>query len=286
MKYQAINPDLKSAIVNRNCVLFAGAGVSRGVIQKDGKSEEQYLPNWSGLLLLLLRDAANRKQISRVESSRLQRAVDEGKFLFAATAIRKKMGYREFDDALERVFRNPSLKPTDRHQIITRIPFSSIITTNYDKLIETAYTLTGIMPSVYSYDNAPDIITALSQRKFCIIKAHGDIDRKETIVLSQQEYRDMVYRQPGFKAVLNTIFISKTVLFVGSSLNDIDIMLTLETVNESLSAKGPRHFALVPENDIGPEEIGHWRDFYGIQLITYKPTPGHPQVDRFLRSLT
>ena len=94
---------------------------------------------------------------------------------------------------------------------------------------------------MYSYDNASDVISALANNRFFVLKAHGDIDRKDTIILSERDYRDMTYRRPGFKAALNTLFISKTILFVGTSLSDTDVNLVLETVTEAFSAKGTRH---------------------------------------------
>jgi hypothetical protein len=276
---------LAEAIARHNCVLFAG-GVSRANIDIDGSTREQYLPGWPDLLIVLIDRAAKLQHLSSGEASRLRRAVKDKKFLFAAEAVKKRMGPREFDDALEITFRNPALRATRRHHLITQIPFGAIVTTNYDKLLETAYAQCGTIPPVYSYDNAPDVISALSSNRFFILKAPGDIDRKDTIVLSEQDYRDMIYRRPGFKAALNTIFISKTVLFLGTSLHDVDVNLVLEAVTEAFSAKGTRHFALIPSGDIGQEETQHWREFFGIQLLAYKASKGHPEVDIFLERLS
>lgn len=118
-----------------------------------------------------------------------------------------------------------------------------------------------------------------------MLKAHGDIDSKSSIVLSERDYRDMVYRQPGYRAAMNAIFITKTVLFLGASLTDTDINLVLESVSESFSGKGPRHYALLPEREASEAESTHWRDLFGIQPIQYWETAGHPQVERFLEGL-
>lgn len=281
-----IPSQLMEAILDRRCVLFAGAGLSRGEVEINGSTREQALPTWSNLLIVLLDRAAELNHLASAEASRLRRAVKDKKFLFAAEAIREKMGAREFDDALEKIFRDPSLRPTHRHQLITQIPFAAVITTNYDKLIENAYARSGTIPPEYSHDNAPDVISALSTNRFFILKAHGEIDRKDTIILSERDYRNMTYKEPGFKAALNTIFISKTVLFVGTSFNDPDVNLVLETVTEAFSAKGTRHFALIPSGDMGSEETQHWREFFGIQFLSYKASKGHPEVDDFLERLS
>src|ERR1700735_4748504 len=99
----SIPNQLSEAILDRRCVLFAGAGVSRGEGEIDGLMREQGLPTWSGLLIVLLDRAAELGHLAPAEAARLRRAVKDQKFLFAAEALRKKMGAREFDDALEKI---------------------------------------------------------------------------------------------------------------------------------------------------------------------------------------
>jgi hypothetical protein len=277
--------DLVDAIVSHRCVLFAGAGVSRAGVQVKGITVEQYLPSWEGLLILLVDRAVQNGHTTQPEGTKLRDAVKQGKHLFVAETVRRLLGAREFDDALENIFRSALLRPTKRHELISRIPFSSVVTTNYDKLLEATYAKKGHIPPTYTFSDSPDVISALSHGRFFILKAHGDIDRKESLVLSEKDYRDIVYRQPGYRAALNTIFITKTVLFVGTSLNDVDVRLVLESVSESFSGKGPRHYAIVPSQSISDAELQHWREFFGIHLLLYRATKGHPQVDQILDTL-
>jgi hypothetical protein len=261
-------PDkLVEAVAGRKAILFAGAGASRGEMQEGNDSVEQYLPGWGDLLIRLVDHARKIGRLTSSEASKLKRAVKDQKFLFVAEVIRRKLGAREYDEALEDIFRDPRLKPTKRHRLITEISFAAILTTNYDKLIESAYALHGYIPPTYTFDNAPDIISALSHERFFILKAHGDIDRKDTIILSERDYRDAVYRQPGYRAALNTIFITKTILFIGTSLTDTDINLVLESVSETFGGKGPKHYALLPRREAGDPELQHWRDFFGIEIL-------------------
>jgi hypothetical protein len=282
--YKYLLPRIGKLIASRRCVLFVGAGISRTAKIAEPLNSDQFLPTWPDLLMLLLKQAAESSYLEAEEFSTLTQAVQDKKFLFVAEAIKKRMGSKEFDDSLERIFRNPNLKPNNRHKLITELPFQAIITTNYDKLIETAYAQIAI-PPVYCYDNSSDVIASLAANKFFILKAHGDIDRKDTIILTERDYRNMVYRQPGYRAALNSMFIMKTVLFIGSSLSDTDINLVLETVSEAFTAKGTRHYALVPEGGTGSEEVQHWREFFGIQILTYQASDGHPEIDVFLQSL-
>ena len=81
------------------------------------------------------------------------------------------------------------------------------------------------------------------------------------------------------------MFIMKTILFMGSSLHDVDLKLVLESVNEAFEGKGPRHYAFVPAKECSEAEEIHWRDFFGIYVMKYEPSEGHPEVEEFLRNL-
>jgi len=278
--------DLVNAVVHRRAVLFAGAGLSRGEAHTHAGTSEQYLPSWGNLLIVLVDRACKKRYVSNAEAAKLKKALVERKYLFVAEVVRKKLGAQEYDDALEDIFRNPHLRPTQRHVLITQIPFAAVLTTNYDKMFEAAYGLKGqLPPPTYTFGDAPDLVSAISQSRFFILKAHGDIDRKNTLVLSERDYRDLVYRQPGYRAALNAIFITKTVLFIGTSLTDPDMNLVLESVSESFSGKGPRHYALLPRREAGNSELEHWRDFFGIQLLQYDASKGHPEIQQFLEQL-
>ena len=274
-----------AAVKEGRGVLFAGAGVSRAEIRSSGKPLQKYLPTWDGLLILLLAEASKAGVLKTREASRLRKAVKEKKYEFVAEAILETVGETQFDRVLRAVFRDPALKPTRRHRLIASIPFSAVVTTNYDKLLEAVHTKGSLPPATYTSVDDSDIVAALSDGRFFILKAHGDIDRRDTIILSTKQYRDLIYRRPGYRAALTTIFISRTVLFIGTSLNDIDINLALEHVSEAFRGKGPLHYALVPWREATEQEVLHWRKHFGIQLLRYKASSGHPEVDKFLERL-
>lgn len=273
-----IPPRLVTAIADGKGVLFAGAGLSRARTEQG----EGYLPNWKGLLILLLKRATQEGGLNQREAQRLRRQLEAGKFLLVAEIIRRRLGANEVDRALVEIFANPELHSTHRHELITQIPFSGVVTTNYDRLLERAYPDDLV---AYTARDSDDVTSALQEGKFFILKSYGDITRRSTIVLSEQEYRNLIHQHRGYLPVLNAIFITKTVLFIGTSLGDPDVRLVLETLSEAFKGRGPTHYALLPENEVSRPEFEHWSDFYGIVPILYDATSGHPEVDRFLENL-
>lgn len=174
--------------------------------------------------------------------------------------------------------------PNARHRLIARMPFAAIVTTNYDELIERAYHLEHQRPArTCTADSADSIIRALVHGEFFILKAHGDIKDRKTIVLSERDYREVMHRKPGYIAALQNIFLTKTVLFVGTSITDQDIIRVLEALKESFGEYSPQqHFALVPKDRAGELERQFWKRFYNIEFLTYED---HTQVDLFLEAL-
>ena len=81
---------------------------------------------------------------------------------------------------------------------------------------------------------------------------------------------------------LQTIFVTKTVLFIGTSLNDYDVKSVLETMRDIFKGQTRSHYALVPEERAGDLETRFWKKFYNIELLRYRD---HSQVDQFLEDL-
>lgn len=120
---------LVKAVADGRAVLFAGAGVSQATVRAGEQTITQSLPTWGKLLVELLDRAVQVQCMSRAESMRLKKALEAGKYLFVAETVRRALGPREFDDALESIFRRPDLRPSKRHKLITEIPFAAVITT-------------------------------------------------------------------------------------------------------------------------------------------------------------
>jgi hypothetical protein len=280
-----IPDELIRAVAEERAVLFAGAGVSVSETRGGRHINSDSLPDWKGLLRRLVSLAHEKGRLTDEDARELKHAIEDRKFLFVAETVRDDLGEPECIEALKSIFINQTLEITQRHKLITEIPFAAVLTTNYDKLLERAYGQHQLYPDVLLSENAADIITSLSSRRLFILKAHGDLYRERSIVLSERDYRNTIHRQQGYLSALQTIFLTRTVLFIGSSLSDPDFRWILERINETFGGKVHRHYALVPDAQIGKKELQHWRDFFGIHLLPYRATPGHPQVDEFLKGL-
>ena len=83
-------------------------------------------------------------------------------------------------------------------------------------------------------------------REFAIVKVHGDVDRLESVVLGLDDYRKAMFANNAFRVFLITVFTTRTVLFVGCSLTDPDLLHFLDWLTSQTGGHlGGAHFALM-----------------------------------------
>ena len=88
---------------------------------------------------------------------------------------------------------------------------------------------------------------ALRSTTRVILKAHGCVSDPSKIVLSRGQYFEARRRYGYFYEILDAVFLTSTLLFVGCGLTDPDIQLVLENANISAPSTHP-HYALVESN--------------------------------------
>jgi hypothetical protein len=270
--------ELTAAITERRCAVFAGAGLSIGA----------GYPNWEQLLDALIKKCLQLKDISDSQALELTQLIatkEADKFLMVAQELNDRFGREGFLNEIVNTFGDESKIPTTAHEELTRIKFDFAITTNYDRLIERSYARLGKLPSTYLHSNAPDFVDALWRKKFFILKAHGDVDHKNEIVITERDYRDIIFRSKGYQSALAAIFTTRTVLFIGVSLSDPETKLLLAYLHDAFHGSGAIHYALVPRSQFTQTVLSRWRKDYKVNCILYDPTPGHPEIITFLRSL-
>ena len=137
-----------------------------------------------------------------------------------------------------------NLTPSSFHQLIFRIPhFHTIITTNYDSLIETAYTFEYFQVIA----NDSELATADS-RKVQLLKIHGDTKHLNDVVITKTDYRHFL-NSPKNSLLWSRItaeFASKHIVFVGYSVDDQNILNLIEHIKEKTNGSIKRMFLIAP----------------------------------------
>ncbi len=277
-----IPPKLLEAAQTRRLIPFVGAGIS-------AQSGVDY-PNWRQLLERLREAALAQELISGEEDQEIQQLLDHRQFLMAAEELRFRLPIDEYESLLIDQFDPDDAVPAEVHRQMFRLNPPLILTTNYDRLLEDAFASRHERAAtVYSYRAAVSVQRLLQSGnrsgRPVIFKLHGTIDEVEGIILSERDYRQLLYENPGYRIVLSAIFLTHVVIFLGFSFGDPELRLLLEQHRESLKHRSYPDYILLASTSATSIERRRLREDYGLQVITYEATEGHPEVHEFVSYL-
>jgi hypothetical protein len=270
-------PDrLLEAAQQRNLVPLLGAGISR-------QAKKSAFPNWRELLDFLIDRALARKYIKKPESAEMKRLLDKGQYLMVAEQLRYNLPTDEYTSLLKEAFNPAGVQPTAIHKAIFQLNAPLILTTNYDLLIEDAYAKGyGKTANVYTYRGAAEVQQSLQIRQLTdrpiIFKLHGSIDEPSSIILTEQDYRKLIYQETGYRTVLSAVFVTHVVLMLGFSFSDRELTLMLESLRVSLKSQSSPDYIFLPDVAAGEVESRRFREDFGVEVIPFRPTKGYPEV--------
>ncbi|SKC49486.1 SIR2-like domain-containing protein [Bacteroidales bacterium WCE2004] len=136
------------------------------------------------------------------------------------------------------------LEPSSFHKLLRKIPhFRTIITTNFDSLIETAYSFSYFQTIVNDQE-----LVALKENDIHLFKIHGDVSHLDQIIVSESDYRKFLQspRNTLLWSKVISEFSSKHVVFVGYSADDQNILGLIDLIQKQLEGKAKKMFLISP----------------------------------------
>jgi len=210
-----------AAVREDQAALFVGAGLSRPAGFVD----------WKGLL----RECAEELGVD----------LDREHDLIAVAQYYLNRRHRD-RSGLNQLLKNEFDKPavlTPNHRIIARLPISTIWTTNFDSVLETALSAAGRKVDLKSRDQ--DLALHRKGRDVVLYKMHGDIARPDEIVISKEDYERYAKRHPVLQNALEGDLVTKTFLFVGFSFTDPHLDYMLGHLDTLLEGSKREHYAVM-----------------------------------------
>lgn len=207
------------ALQEGNAALFAGAGLS--------------IP--SGL--------ADWRTLLRSLAAELGLATDQETDLLALAQYHENVcGRGRLNQVLLNEFGRKA-KATEAHRLLATLPIHSIWTTNYDRLIESAFLVGGRNADVKIHPE--DLALSLPERDAVIYKMHGDLSALNKAVLTKADFETFNDSRRLFTTVLQSELASKTFLFLGFSFNDPNLDLILAGMKGMLGKSVRTHYCLM-----------------------------------------
>ncbi len=273
-----IPPKLIESYKNKSFGIYVGAGMSRA----------SGLPDWQTFLNNLIDYARDNGSINDAKRDELKALSNNpGNYLLLAEELKDILA-SDLPKYIKQKFDDKALKPSDTLCKIVQLKYKFIITTNYDTLIEKAYAkVFSDIPNPLTYKNASAINYNILTNEPFILKAHGDAkSAANEVILTEKDYRNIIFKEKGYQSVLHVLFSTCNVLFLGASLKDPELKLMLSYIHNIFHGGSPDHFALISQADITGTEIDRWRKDYNINIITYDPANNHKELDVFIEELS
>lgn len=205
-----------------SAVLFVGAGLSQGA----------GLPGWMELI-----DAPRRR--AGVPQ------LDDAPLLAQYIADSDVVDRSELDThVLREITKVPPTSLTPVHRLLAKLRVSEIWTTNYDQFLETACT---DAVTIFNEESAH----RAGSRGTTIIKMHGsarfgDPPSWDALpVLTRGDYERYEDAHRRIWTMLQAVFLSRTILFVGFSFTDPNIELLQKLARRYGMASGNKHLAIL-----------------------------------------
>jgi hypothetical protein len=144
---------------------------------------------------------------------------------------------------LQQIFgKNPA--QTSHHELLIKIPhFSTIITTNYDSLIEDSYHPDDRVVIVGDTD-----VTTPCKGKTKVYKIHGDLMNGESMIITKSDYSrhyNRNFKEPFWASIIHEIS-TKHIIFLGYGYEDDNIWSDFDFVHEKLMGKEKKRFMITP----------------------------------------
>lgn len=191
------------------------------------------------------------KKINDIFYNNMKDDISISRFKIYITELLKKLEYKENNEIAE-------LKKVRKN-------ISSVITTNYDTMIEDIFEFNPLVGN--------DIL--LSNPYGSLYKIHGCISQPDKIIITTEDYKMFDQKYELIRAQLLSLFIHNPIIFMGYNIGDKNIKHLLRTIftyvepNSETAENVRSNFLLIEyeENSINQEVTEHDIDIEGFSTI-------------------
>jgi hypothetical protein len=245
----------------RRVALFIGAGVSMSAAA----------PGWDKLVQSLFRSfRADDRELKEIEGFSLEQKV---------SYFVNQYGRHELNEALSSDL--DQHRDLTIHKTLLALPISIVLTTNYDPHLQEAAELIGRDCHVIRSDS--EIPLLFGTRELTIIHLYGDL---ENPLATEEDLINFERHHPGRSLLLQHVLLTHTVLFLGFSFRDYNllnhVLRTHDIVRRAPPDNGtkPTHYAYMLDPN-PPKMVELWPS-RGVQILSTLFTKRQKQNPRAL----
>jgi hypothetical protein len=279
--------ELAEEIWRGRCIAFVGAGFSAAA----------QLPGWVELLrdALALVPMAHRNY-SAVQGTLQSPSPSSRELEAAGQLIQDAIGVTRFREVISESLAvdesSLDARYLQRRRMLRELPFRAILTTNFDPL------LPGSLPTAEGYRRLLRDSTG-GPWDPCywpggegpqVMQVHGAVGTDQ-LVFARRDYRELLFRNPGYLTFLRALFATKTVLFMGFSFRDAYVDLLRAELMALIERPGttgavePPVLSYAMMTDLSEAEATYFREHEGMRVLWFEKTAHFSGMDRLLEEL-
>ncbi len=203
--------------------------------------------------------------------------------LDSISAYEQSFGRVALVDKIARLIRAHDAVTGETHKAIADLGFETVITTNFDFLLERAYQEGGrpCHPVV-------DELQLSGPNRYAgprLIKMHGDVHHPNRLVLTEDDYDNFLIRYPLLATSVTALLVDRTAILIGYSLDDPDTRQLLAVIRSRL---GPLTRPLWSIQIGAPSHVVSRYERRGVKVVNLPTKRGlsyGEQLAAFLREL-
>lgn len=213
------NVDLLDDLAKQKVVLFVGAGASMWAKPRGGGS----FKTWPQFLYHASNNVTDQKTKKIIDG-----CIKKRDYLIASELLKGELR-EQWNRILSTEFQQAA-DISRLHRALLSLQQRIIVTTNFDKLIETAWAEAAL-------GRYPTVISKMDEKAFrlfrdddpYLIKLHGSIDEPESIVFDKTSYQRTAFANQFYRDLVGTLLLTHTFIFIGFSMDDPAISLVVES---------------------------------------------------------
>ena len=209
----SIPKPLLDDFVSNKVVPFVGAGFSKNASIPTGIS----MPDWDGI------GRAAAKEISGYSY--------ENDAIDALSYYETLFSRQKLIEMLMRELHVGKIQAGKTFAAFCEVFTSVVCTTNFDFLLEDAFRNLQRPLSVIATE---DRLTIDPDGETKLIKLHGDFNHPDRMVITENDYDTYIDKNPILSTYISNLFITKTMLLIGYSLDDYDFRNLWQIINSRL----------------------------------------------------
>ncbi|WP_019029153.1 SIR2 family protein [Colwellia piezophila] len=274
---------LIEALSSKNILPLVGAGVSMSITNKGG---DPVFPSWGGLL----QSAADKLKTENddINSGLIELFLQSNNYheaaKYAYQGLKKGLWHDFIAENFDPNLDDLDVTSSDLPKAIWGLS-NEIITLNYDRILSWAYPKESAQVALIKNTDTANLANIINtNEKPLVWHLHGHIDDTANLVLTPDSYSNLYSISDKAKGdyqtaikVLESISTSRSLLFIGCSLDDVELLAEIDKQNKLFSGNTKPHFALVKKSN--ETAIKEKLKDTCINIITFEDY-GIPLVDK------